>query len=153
MKKQNLVVAALACALCLPIVGCGGQPAKGDAPAKNDAPAAEQSADFDANKAYAGQWHGSVAITGTSVYGTTGGSESMLDVYLEDDGTCSVEPVEAHADLLKDEGTWEGTPEQITLHLTDGDVVLTVVDDAVVEGQAADFGIADFDTISFDFYG
>ena len=39
----------------------------------------------------------SVATTGTSVYGTEGGSEQMLDIYLEQDGTCSVEPLEAPA--------------------------------------------------------
>ena len=93
-------------------------------------------------------------ITGTTVYGTAGGSENMLDLNLAEDGTCTVEPLEAHADLPADSGTWEGTESEITLHLeTAGDVVLTVTGSAKCEGDAHAFGIADFDTINFDFYG
>ena len=76
----------------------------------------------------------------------------MLDVFLEEDGSCSVEPVEAHADLLTDEGTWEATEGEITLHLSAGDIVMTVEDDSA-SAAASDFDIADFDTILFDFYG
>ena len=50
-------------------------------------------------------------------------------------------------------GTWEGTEDQITLHLSSKDITLKVVDKNTLEGNAADFGIADFDTINFDFYG
>ena len=42
----------------------------------------------------------------------------MLDVNLNEDGTCEVKPLEAHADLLTDTGTWEGTEDEITLHLS-----------------------------------
>ena len=38
------------------------------------------------------------------------------------------------------------------MHLTDGDIVMTV-DGKTASAAAADFGIADFDTILFDFYG
>ena len=151
MKKQLIVAAACALALGLPLAGCNGS---GEPASNGDAPAAEQSGGgFDAVEAYWGQWRGSVEITGQTVYGTAGGTEQMLDVELNEDGTCEVVPLEAHADLLTDEGTWEGTEEEITLHLSSKDIVLTVVDGATLEGDAADFDIADFDTINFDFYG
>lgn len=153
MKKQALLVGALAATLALPLVGCGGQAATSGGGSSDGGAQAEQSGDFDAVEAYWGQWRGSVETTGQTVYGNAGGSEPMLDVNLEQDGTCTVEPLEAHADLLTDEGTWEGTESEVTLHLSGGDIVLTVVDSAKLEGEAADFGIADFDTINFDFYG
>ena len=152
MKKQLIVAAACALALGLPLVGCNGS----DAPASGggDTPAAEQSGgDFDAVEAYYGQWHGYVEITGETVYGTSGGVETMLDVYLEQDGSCTVEPVEAHADLLTDEGTWEATEGEITMHLSSKDIVMTITGEDKAEAAAADFDIADFDTILFDFYG
>ena len=94
-----------------------------------------------------------MAVTGTSVYGTTGGTEAMLDIFLNDDGSCEVKPLESHADLLSDSGTWEGTDSELTLHLSKGDVKLKVIDKATLEGTASDFDIADFDTITFDFFG
>lgn len=154
MKKQFLVVGALAMTLALPLAACGGTPAATGDDGGSDAPAASEDGGFDAVDAYWGQWRGSVEITGTTVYGTAGGSENMLDLNLAEDGTCTVEPLEAHADLPTDSGTWEGTESEITLHLeTAGDVVLTVTGSAKCEGDAHAFGIADFDTIQFDFYG
>lgn len=150
MKKGMVLVCALACTISLPIVGCGGVPAASD---NGGDVAQDQSSDFDAVEAYWGQWRGSVATTETTIYGNAGGTEAMLDVNLEQDGTCTVEPLETHADLPSDEGTWEGTESEITLHLSAGDVTLTVVDSATLKGNAADFGIADFDTIQFDFFG
>ena len=150
MRKQLAVVSALALTLAFPLVGCSDSTTTDTA---SDTTTTSEESDFDAVEAYWGQWHGYVEITGESIYGTTGGAESMLDIYLEEDGTCSVEPVDAHADLLTDEGTWEGTETEITLHLSSGDIVLTVVDSVTLEGDAADFDIADFDTIQFDFYG
>ena len=154
MKKQFLLAGALAMTLALPLAACGGTPAATGDNGGTDAPAASESEGFDAVDAYWGQWRGSVEITGTTVYGTAGGTEAMLDLNLAEDGTCTVEPVEAHADLPADSGTWEGTESEITLHLeTAGDVTLTVVDSVTCEGDAHAFGIADFDTIQFDFYG
>ena len=154
MKKQFLLAGALAMTLALPLAACGGTPAATGDDGGTDAPAASEDGGFDAVDAYWGQWRGSVEITGTTVYGTAGGTEAMLDLNLEQDGTCTVEPVEAHADLPTDSGTWEGTESEITLHLeTAGDVTLTVVDSVTCEGDAHAFGIADFDTIQFDFYG
>ena len=161
MKKQMLVVGALAMALSMPLVACGNA-SSGTSSNSGTTTATEQKSDsksdsksdFDANKFYAGQWRGSVEMTGQTVYGTAGGFEQMLDVNLAEDGTCEVVPLEAHADLLNDKGTWEGTADKLTLHLEKaGDIELTVSGKAHLEGDAHAFDIADFDTIQFDFYG
>lgn len=158
MKKQLICGLALATALALPLVGCGDSASSSDA--GNGSAATTQTtsdagsdSDFDANAFYAGQWRGSVETTGQTVYGTAGGTEQMLDVIFNDDGTVEVVPLEAHADLLTDEGTWEGTADEVTLHLSAGDITLSVTGSATMEGTASDFDIADFDTILFDFYG
>lgn len=163
MKKQVLVAGLLAATLCMPLAACGGSSlgsssssatsSSTSATSSSSSSKDSSSSEFDANKAYAGQWRGSVKITGQTVYGTAGGTEAMLDVNLNDDGTCEVKPLEAHADLLTDTGTWEGTKEEIKLHLSSKDITLKVVDKNTLEGTAADFDIADFDTIDFDFYG
>lgn len=153
MKREMLLIGALACALSLPLVGCGNTASDGAASTGEQGTTQAESGDFDAYATYWGQWRGSVEISGESIYGTTSGNEQMLDINLAQDGTCTVEPLEAHADLLSDEGTWEGTESEITLHLSDRDIVLTVVDSAALEGNAADFDIADFETINFAFYG
>lgn len=161
MKKQMLVVGALAMALSMPLVACGNA-SSGTSSNSGTTTATEQKSDsksdsksdFDANKFYAGQWRGSVEMTGQTVYGTAGGFEPMLDVNISDDGTCTVEPLEAHADLLSDKGTWEGTADKLTLHLEKaGDIELTSSGKNSLEGDAHAFDIADFDTIQFDFYG
>lgn len=152
MRKEVLFAGALACVLSMPLVGCGDMSSTSSS--TNDSTTAqEQTGDFDAVEAYWGQWRGSVETTGESIYGSTSGNEQMLDINLGQDGTCTVEPLETHADLLSDEGTWEGTESEITLHLSDRDIVLTVVDSAALEGTASDFDIADFETINFAFYG
>ena len=166
MKKQVILAGLLAATLAMPLAACGGSSAGTSASGGSSsagtstsggssAPAASaQSSDFDANKFYAGQWRGSVEMTGQTVYGTAGGFEQMLDVNFADDGTCTVEPLEAHADLLNDKGTWEGTADEVTLHLEKaGDITLTVTGKANLEGDAHAFDIADFDVIQFDFYG
>ena len=82
------------------------------------------------------------------------GKDQVVGVSCADDGTCEVVPLEAHADLLNDKGTWEGTADKLTLHLEKaGDIELTVSGKASLEGDAHAFDIADFDTIQFDFYG
>ena len=157
MKKQMLVVGALAMALSMPLVACGNA-SSGTSSNSGTTTATEQKSgsksDFDANKVYAGQWRGSVKMTGQTVYGTAGGFEPMLDVNISDDGTCTVVPLEAHADLLNDKGTWEGTADKLTLHLEKaGDIELTSSGKNSLEGDAHAFDIADFDPIQFDFYG
>lgn len=156
MKKNMLLGCAMAAVLGVTLTACNGNaPADNKADDKGGDAKQEQKADegFDAVEAYYGQWRGSVEITGQTVYGTAGGNEAMLDVNLNEDGTCEVVPLEAHADLLTDEGTWEGTEEEIVLHLSSKDIVLTVVDSAKCEADAAEFDIADFDVLNFDFFG
>ena len=160
MRKQLIVASALALALSVPMVGCSSTSSSTtdtgsttEATETTDDTTEEEDSDFDAAAFYAGQWRGSVETTGESIYGTTSGSEQMLDIILEEDGTCSVVPLEAHADLLTDEGTWEGTEDTLTITLSDRTITLTVTSSATMEGDAADFDIADFDTINFDFYG
>ncbi len=159
MKKQILVMSALALALSVPLVGCGGNNGSAASSGSSATTATEQksdskSSDFDANKFYAGQWRGSVEMTGQTVYGTAGGFEPMLDINIAEDGTVTVVPLEAHADLLNDKGTWEGSETELTLHLDKaGDIKLTVSGKASLEGDAHAFDIADFDVIQFDFFG
>lgn len=150
--NKNIVALGLSALLVLSLAACGGTSAASSGTASSSA-SQSQSSDFDADSFYVGQWRGSVAVTGTSVYGTTGGTEAMLDIFLNDDGSCEVKPIESHADLLSDSGTWEGTDSELTLHLAKGDVKLKVIDKATLEGTASDFDIADFDTITFDFFG
>ena len=146
MKKEVLIVGALACALSLPLMGCNSTPA---ASGNNGGGSSQgETEDFDAVEAYWGQWRGSVEITGESIYGSTSGNEPMLDINLAQDGTCTVEPLASHADLLTDEGTWDGTEGQIVLHLTDGDITITVTG-----GDTAEANAADFEKINFAFYG
>lgn len=151
LRNKIAIAVALTLSVGLPLAGCSGN----NTTTSDDSSTAqsEESSDFNAVEAYWGQWRGSVETTGQSVYGNTSGSEAMLDINLEQDGTCTVEPLASHADLLTDEGTWEGTEETITLHLSSGDIVLTVTGSATCEGDASLFDIADFDTINFDFYG
>lgn len=153
--KKTTVILALTAALALPVTACGGSGSAGTGDTgSTETAAAPAGASDEAKEFFTGQWRGSVEITGETVYGTAGGTEAMLDVNFADDGTCTVVPLEAHADLLKAEGTYEGDPSaSVTLHLGSGDITLTVVDSATLQGNAADFGIADFETINFDFYG
>lgn len=158
MKKQ-IVAFLTACLLIMPLTACGGGSTSTSSTSSDTTAAATASSDFDAVNFYYGQWRGSVEISGTSIYGTTSGSEQMLDVYLNQDGTCSVEPLAAHADLLTDTGTWEATDKNsVTLKLDKaGEVKLTVTESSNVSAttmsaNAADFEIADFETIDFVLY-
>ena len=158
MKKQMIIGAALAAVIAMPLTACGGSGSatttSGSSAAATSSSSSSSSSSFDANKTYAGQWRGSVEMTGQTVYGTAGGSEQMLDVNLSEDGTCEVVPLEKHADLLNDKGTWEGTEDAVTLHLDKaGDIELKASGKNALEGDAHKFDIADFDTIQFDFYG
>lgn len=155
MKKQVILAGLLAATLAMPLAACGGSSAGTSTSGDSGTPAASAAkGDFDANETYVGQWRGYVEMTGQTVYGTAGGTEPMLDVNFAEDGTVTVEPLEAHADLLNDKGTWEGTADEVTLHLDKaGDIKLTSAGKDKLEGDAHAFDIADFDTIKFDFYG
>ena len=160
MKNMKIAQLFGAAALALALAACGGSAApsgSGDSGSAEseaqeqeagEAAAAETDYSF-----FAGQWRGSVEVTGETVYGTAGGNEQMLDVIFDDQGGVEVVPLEAHADLLADSGTYEGTDSSVTLHLSSGDITLTIVDQATMQGNAADFAIDGFDTINFDFYG
>jgi len=95
-----------------------------------------------------------VEITGQTVYGTAGGNEQMLAVVLDKDGTCKVTPSPPTADLLTDTGTWKGTESesrQPSRRVRPSRSRSSTRRPS--PATAADFGIADFDTINFDFYG
>jgi hypothetical protein len=154
MKNMKIAQLFGAAALVLALAACGGGASNGGGEAAPADSGAEATAAADTDYSFfAGQWRGSVEVTGETVYGTAGGNEQMLDVVFDDQGGVTVTPLEAHADLLTDSGTYEGTAESVTLHLGKGDITLTVVDSATMQGNAADFGIDGFDTINFDFYG
>ena len=159
MIKQKAFVLAVVAALAMPLAACGNSGSSTSTDTKSETTTTQSSSSSSDSKTkhasyYAGQWRGSVEMAGQTVYGTAGGFEQMLDVNLAEDGTCEVVPLEAHADLLNDKGTWEGTADKLTLHLEKaGDIELTVSGKANLEGDAHAFDIADFDTIQFDFYG
>ena len=152
--KKHFGFGAAALALCLALVGCGGSGSSEPAGQQGGDGAAEETAsEFDAVAFYWGQWRGSVEMTGDSPYGTQVGMEQMLDVFLNQDGTCEVKPLEKHADLLSDSGTWEAADETcVTLHLSSGDIVLTTQNKDTLTANAADFGIADFDEMVLVLY-
>lgn len=106
-----------------------------------------------ASDGLAGMWRGSVTYVRNTVYGSSGGVEPLLDVILEGDGTCSVVPLEDHADLPSDSGTWEDLGEVVVLYLGSGQIELEVVDGSRLEGDPSDFGVSGFDSMAFDYYG
>lgn len=153
MKKQKLIALFSAAALCVPLtLGACGSADTSASDASSETTASASSDDFDAVTFYTGQWRASVETSGSTVYGNVSGSEAMLDVYCNEDGTCSVEPVEGHEDLLSAEGTWEGTETELTLTIDGSEIVLTVVDDTSLTGDPTDFGIEGFDTLDFVLY-
>ena len=149
MKKIEFIALAAAAMLALPLTlgGCNGTTS--DTPATGGSTEEQSSSDFDAAAFYTGQWRASVETSGNSVYGNVSGTEPMLDVICNEDGTCSVEPVEGHEDLLTAEGTWEGTESQLTLSVDGKEIVIDVVSDTALEGDPTDFGIEGFDTLDF----
>ena len=159
MKKfaKSIVALAAAATLVLPLAACGGTSTGSNNAAKDSGTAStQQSSDFDAVAFYAGEtdstWRASVETTGATAYGNVAGSEPMLDLIINADGTCSTEPLENHKDLLTAEGTWEGTESELTLTLDGATVALTVVDDTTLTGNPADFGIEGFDELTFTLY-
>jgi len=166
MKKnwKILVALMLAAVLAVPLAACGGSSDSSSSDTSTDTAAeattddaAASDSDFDAAYFYCADgsfWRGSVETTGQTVYGTAGGTEPMEDVQFMEDGTCTITPNENHTDLLTDStATWEGTESEVTITTTDGaTITLTVVDDSTLEGTASDFGIADFDVITFVLY-
>ena len=149
MLRIKRAAALVLVASALVLTGCtGGETTQTDTPAQ------EQDANFDAYAFYGGQWRGSVSgAGGETPYGTSNTPEPMLDIFINEDGTCSVEPLEAHKDLLTEEGTWSASDESsITLSLPSGDIVLTTIDDMTLEATASDFDIDGFDTMELVLY-
>lgn len=161
MKKSLIVAGVLAATLAMPLAACGGSDTSTtstNASTSTATTTSDSSSSFDAATFYGGQWRGTVAITGQTVYGTAGGTETMLDVILNSDGTCEIQPAESHQDLLSGTGTWTGTADAVTLTVDGKDIVLTCTESTdqganTLEGTASDFDISDFDTITFTYYG
>lgn len=100
-----------------------------------------------------GTWRGSVTYVRDTVYGSSGGVEPMLDVTLAGDGTCAVEPLEAHSDLPSGDGTWEDLGDVVVLHLGSAEVELRAVEGGRLEGSASDFGVRGYESMGFDYLG
>lgn len=109
--------------------------------------------DVSASESYEGTWRGSVAYVKDTVYGSSGGVEPMLDVTLSEDGTCTVEPLEAHSDLPSGDGTWEDLGDTIILNLGSAEIELQVIEGGRLEGDASDFGISGYEKVGFDYLG
>ena len=156
MKKQMLVVGALAMALSMPLVACGNA-SSGTSSNSGTTTATEQksdtkTSDFDANGFYAGQWRGSVETTGQTVYGTAGGTEQMLDVFLNEDGTAETKPCKNHEDLLTATGTWTLDGDTVTLELDGKTITMTIENDNAMSADPTQFGIDGFDSMEFALY-
>lgn len=109
--------------------------------------------DASASGSREGTWRGSVTYVKDTVYGSSGGVEPMLDVILLEDGTCIVEPLEAHSDLPSGGGTWEDLGDTIILNLGSIEVELQVIEGGRLEGKASDFGVHGYETMEFDYLG
>ena len=152
MIKQKAIVLAVAVALALPLAACGGSTGSGSDASAGSATTSSSAKEKDAAY-YAGTWRGSVATTGTSVYGTTGGSEQMIDVILNEDGTCETKPCKNHEDLVTDTGTWELDGTTVKVKLSGGtEATLTIENDNAMSGDPKEFGIDGFDQIDFALY-
>ena len=156
MKKQMLVVGALAMALSMPLVACGNA-SSGTSSNSGTTTATEQksdtkTSDFDANGFYAGQWRGSVEMTGQTVYGTAGGTEPMLDVFLNEDGTAETKPCKNHEDLLTATGTWTLDGDTVTLELDGKPITMKIENDNAMSADPTQFGIDGFDSMEFALY-
>ena len=157
MMNKKLVAVAMAATLVLPLAACGGS---STSTSTSDSSSSSASATSSSNSSsgkdmayYAGTWRGSVATTGTSVYGTTGGSEPMLDVILNEDGTCETQPCKNHEDLLTDTGTWELDGSTVKISFSSGKTAtMTIENDNAMSGDPTEFGIDGFDSIDFALY-
>ena len=156
MNKKVIVAGLLALTLGTPLAACGNSNSGSTtSTTPTTATSAKDSGDSGSSDMsyYAGQWRGSVETTGKTVYGNAGTTEQMLDVNLNKDGSFEVKPLEAHKDLPSKTGTWKLEGKKIVLDADGTKIELTVKSDAVLTGKASDFGIKDFDTINFDYYG
>ena len=151
--RSRLVQLAAAAVLVLLLGACGGTPAGSQGSSSTPTQEGTSATSDELTQFYAGTWRASVETSGNTVYGNIAGKEQMLDLVLEEDGSATLTPLEGHEDLLSGEGTWEAADDTaVTIKLDSGEITLTVVDDANMEGNAADFGIEGFDVLHFEYY-
>lgn len=156
MKQKALALAVVA-TLAMPLAACGGNSTTSADSSSSTTAATTSSSSSSTSKEkdasfYAGQWRGSVETTGETVYGTAGGSEQMLDVYLNEDGTAETKPCKNHEDLLTATGTWTLDGSEVKVTLDDKVITLTIENDNAMSGDPTDFGIDGFDSIEFALY-
>lgn len=156
MMKQKALVLAVVAALAMPLAACGGSSTtstdtKSDSATAQTTGSKSDSKEKDASY-YAGQWRGSVETTGQTVYGTAGGSEQMLDVFLNEDGTAETKPCKNHEDLLTATGTWELDGDTVKLTLDGKDIAMKIENDNAMSADPTQFGIDGFDSIEFALY-
>lgn len=142
MGRAALLVGALLFLMCFIPACANGNSDSGDAGETAVAPESRE-----------GTWRGSVTYVKDTVYGSSGGVEPMLDVILSEDGTCTVEPLEAHSDLPSRDGIWEDLGDTIILNLGSIEVELQVIEGGRLEGKASDFGVHGYETMEFDYLG
>lgn len=156
MIKQKALVLAVAAALAMPLAACGNSGTASTTDTKSDSATTTTKSDSGSKEKdasyYAGQWRGSVETTGQTVYGTAGGSEQMLDVYLNEDGTAETKPCKNHEDLLTATGTWELDGDTVKLTLDGKDITMKIENDNAMSADPTQFGIDGFDTIDFALY-
>ena len=158
MIKQKALVLAVAAALAMPLAACGGSNSPSTTDTKSDSAATATTGKSDSSSKekdasyYAGQWRGSVETTGQTVYGTAGGSEQMLDVYLNEDGTAETKPGKNHEDLLAATGTWTLDGDTVNLELDGKSITMKIENDNAMSADPTQFGIDGFDSIEFALY-
>lgn len=153
MIKQKALVLAVAAVLAMPLAACGNSGASTTTDAKSEATTAQSSSSSSDSKTkdasyYAGQWRGSVETTGQTVYGT----EQMLDVFLNEDGTAETKPCKNHEDLLTATGTWTLDGDTVTLELDGKTIAMTIENDNAMSADPTQFGIDGFDSMEFALY-
>lgn len=157
MIKQKAIVLAVAAALAMPLAACGNSGTTSTTDTKSDSAATQTTGSKSDSKEkdasyYAGQWRGSVETTGQTVYGTAGGTEQMLDVFLNEDGTAETKPCKNHEDLLTATGTWELDGDTVKLTLDGKDITMKIENDNAMSADPTQFGIDGFDSIDFALY-
>ena len=91
----------------------------------------------------------SLAGTYTGSVQTSAGTEDYFTLTLEEDGTVTFVPVDAHYyEFYNQDGTWELDGEQVNLHLSRGEKTLQVDGETLV-GVGSDFGVSAYDSVTF----
>ena len=148
MIKQKALVLAVVAALAMPLAACGNSGSSTGTDTKSETTTTQSSSSSSDSKTkdasyYAGQWRGSVETTGQTVYGTAGGTEQMLDVFLNEDGTAETKPCKNHEDLLT---------ATVNLKLDGKSITMKIENDNAMSADPTQFGIDGFDSIEFALY-